>query len=139
MKLQIIFAPLLLSTMMDYTLTNAAKPVPLSLQQKQELFAYNSALLIIHIFESGYRCTLGEAFRTHEQAVIYMKEGLGIVHSKHCERLALDLNLFDSKGKYLTDFKDWEPIGMFWEHLYMHNVWGGRFVHRVDMDHIEME
>jgi len=135
MKFKIILAPLLFAAMMDYTVTLCSQ----TLQEKQELFAYSAAKLIIHIFESGYKCTLGEAFRTHEQALIYSKEHLGIVNSKHCQRLALDINLFDSTGKYIfADDKEYEALGHYWESLNPSNRWGGLF-HRHDLDHFEMD
>ena len=112
----------------------------LTLQQKQEQFAYNTARLIIHIFQSGYKCTLGEAFRTHEQAMIYAHEGLGITHSKHCERLAIDLNLFDKDGNYIsTEDAEYEQFGTYWHSLNPLNRWGGTFLHRRDADHYEMD
>lgn len=110
------------------------------LQQKQEQFALSVARLIIHIFESGYKCTLGEAFRTKEQAMIYAHEHLGIINSKHCERLAIDLNLFDKDGKYIfADDKEYEALGFYWQSLSPYNIWGGRWVHRHDLDHFEMD
>ena len=121
--------------MLDYTPTNA-----LSLQEKQEQFALNVAHLIIHIFESGYKCTLGEAFRTIEQAQIYAKAGLGISHSKHCERLAIDINLFDSTGRYIyASDKEYEALGVYWEKLTPGNRAGEFFRTRVDCGHYEMD
>ena len=111
----------------------------LTLQQKQEIFAYNTAKLIIHIFESGYKCTLGEAFRTQEQAMIYAKEGLGIAHSKHCERLALDLNLFDSNGNFIHDDDMYKQFGTYWQNLNISNRAGCFWIHRPDADHFEMD
>ena len=162
MNLKIIFAPLLLATMLDYTptlhgqigsqigaqaVTNSHNLPSRShtpnfggqaLQQKQEQFAFNVALLILHIFQSGYKCTLGEAYRTTEQALIYAKEGLGISHSKHCERLAIDLNLFDPDSNYIfEDCKEYEALGAYWMSLNPHNIWGGTFRHRKDQNHFE--
>jgi hypothetical protein len=147
MNLKIIFAPFLLATMLDYTVTNAMIQTQhvtschgLTLQQKQEAFAYNTALLIISIFNSGYKCTLGEAFRTTTQAQIYAHEGLGITHSKHCERLAIDLNLFDKDGKYIfEDCKEYEILGAYWQSLSPYNVWGGAWHHRKDQNHFEAD
>jgi len=156
MNLKIIFAPFILATMLDYTPTLSPVSMPINivsplrssspnfggqaLQQKQETFAYNTALLILTIFQSGYKCTLGEAFRTHEQALVYSKTGVGIVNSKHCERLAIDLNLFDKNGKYVfEDCNEYEILGAYWMSLNPHNVWGGHWIHRSDPNHFEAD
>lgn len=92
------------------------------------IFARNVAKLIEYIFESGYTCTLGEAFRTVEQARLYAQKGKGSLNSLHCKRLAIDLNIFSPAGEYLTDTKDYETFGKYWESLNSHNVWGGNFI-----------
>jgi hypothetical protein len=98
----------------------------MTLSEKQAVFARNVAKLIEFIFDKGYTCTLGEAYRTPEQAAANAKKGTGIRNSLHCDRLAIDLNLFRD-GKYLTDSRDHEPIGLYWEALHPDNAWGGRF------------
>ena len=139
MNLKIIFAPLLLSTMMDYTTTSAMTVHESILLQKQQLFALNAARLILYIYSQGYSVTLGECLRTTEQAQIYAKEGLGITHSKHCERLALDLNLFDKDGKFLHDGEAYKIMGLYWQSLSPHNISGAFWTHRPDLDHFEMD
>lgn len=104
---------------------------------KQVVFARNTAKLIQYINDNNHFCTWGEAFRTAEQAAIYAKNGKGILNSLHCSRLAIDLNLFNLKGDYLTLSKDYEPFGVYWESLNVMNRWGGRFK-RVDGNHYEM-
>lgn len=111
----------------------------MTLFEKQRIFALNVAALIKFINDFGQYCTLGEAERSQEQAEIYAKEGKGIVDSLHCKRLAIDLNLFDKNGLYLTQKKDYEMAGEFWEKLHSLNRWGGRFEHLVDLDHFEMQ
>jgi hypothetical protein len=110
----------------------------MSLVDQQHLFAVNLAKLFIHIDESGVKFSIGEVFRTPEQAVLYAKEGKGIVDSLHCKRLAADLNLFSATGEYLADSKDYETMGLYWESLDPLNRWGGRFK-RADGNHIEMQ
>jgi hypothetical protein len=117
-----------------------------TLHDEQSTFASNVSRLLAFIYKEGYQCTLGEAWRSPEQAAIYAKEGKGIRDSLHCERLAIDLNLFDEDGKYLNDFDDYEHIGTFWESLHEDNEWGGRWKpskehpkQTVDMDHFEMK
>ncbi len=109
---------------------------PHSLSDKQKQFALSVAKFIDYIFTSGHSCTLGEAFRTPEQALIYAKTGKGIANSLHCKRLAIDLNIFSSKGTYLSDTKDYEPFGLYWESLGPNYRWGGRFS-RADGNHFE--
>src|SRR5271157_5614640 len=94
----------------------------------QFIFAKNIALLLQFIFASGYFCSVGEAFRTKEQAIWDQSNHTGIVASLHCERLAMDLNLFNRDGKYLDDKKDYEVIGKYWENLNPRNRWGGRWI-----------
>lgn len=81
--------------------------------------------------------TLGEAFRTKEQAELYAQSGKGIKNSLHCKRLAIDINIFDAKGTYLEDSQAYEFAGTFWESLHADNRWGGRFS-RPDGGHFEM-
>ena len=111
----------------------------LCLAERQETFSRNVAQLIEYIYSQGYRCTLGEAFRTHEQAIIYSHNGKGIVNSKHCERLAIDLNLVDLNGQFVFDETHYEKFGEYWEKLSPFNRWGGRWIHRPDTDHFEMD
>lgn len=99
------------------------------------IFARNVAKLIEYIFESGYTCTLGEAFRSVEQARWYAEQGKGVVNSLHCKRLAIDLNIFNPAGEYLTNTKDYEQFGKHWETLHRQNVWGGKFE---DGNHFQM-
>lgn len=99
----------------------------MQLSDKQKQFAQQAAQLITYIFSQGYSCTLGEAFRTNEQAMIYAKTGKGIINSLHCKRLAIDLNVFSPEGTYLEDTKSYEIFGIWWEKLDPENRWGGRF------------
>lgn len=110
----------------------------MNLSQKQIIFARNFAQLIEYIYSKGYSCTIGEVFRTAEQAQIYAKEGKGIVDSLHCKRLAADINLFDSHGNYLSDTTSYKPFGVYWESLHKNNRWGGSFNH-ADGNHFEMQ
>lgn len=111
----------------------------MNLSDQQQLFALNVSTLIAQIHLRDYRCTLGEAFRTEEQAEIYAKSGKGIEDSLHCKRLAIDLALFSPLGRYLTDSALYEPFGVFWESLHPLNQWGGRWTHRPDGNHFEMK
>ena len=111
----------------------------MTLQQRQSLFAWNISKLIDFINNSSHKVTFAEAWRSPEQAALYAKEGKGIVHSLHIERLAIDLNLFDDSGKYLTEKSDYERFGAYWESLNPYNRWGGNFKTLVDCVHFEMQ
>jgi hypothetical protein len=111
----------------------------LSLLDEQEVFSRNVCKLIEFANNKGYSVTLGEAYRTHEQALIYAHEGLGIKNSLHCERLAIDLNIFDKSGKPLSTIEEYKPFGEYWESLNEDNTWGGKWIHRPDSDHFEMD
>jgi len=114
----------------------------MTLQDRQQIFAQNVALLINYIYIKGFKCTMGEAFRTEEQAAIYAKEDKGVRDSLHCKRLALDLNLFTANGTYVMNSAIYKPFGMYWQSLHPDNVWGGCFVSksgkkRQDGNHFE--
>ena len=96
----------------------------MTLGEKQRKFSRMVALLIIHAYEMGYEITLGEAYRTPEQAEWNAQRGKGVINSLHCERLAIDLNLFKD-GNYLPNTIDHKPLGELWEQ--MGGAWGGRF------------
>lgn len=102
----------------------------MSLVNHQIIFAKNVVELINYIFSKNYAVTLGEAFRTLEQAKLYAQRGKGVANSLHCKRLAIDLNLFSIKDDtytYLTKSEDYEEFGKYWEMLHKKNRWGGRF------------
>ena len=93
----------------------------MTLRQKQSAFAYHEALLVLHIYESGYEVTLGDAQRSRTEAV-----RLGFKDSLHTLKLAVDLNLFRN-GRYLRSTKSHLPFGEWWEDQHDLARWGGRF------------
>lgn len=97
----------------------------MTLREKQSLFAELVAQLIIHATLEGYEVTLGEAYRSPEEAARLAREGKGIRRSLHTERLAIDLNLF-REGRYLGRTEDHRPLGIWWESLHELCRWGGR-------------
>ena len=108
--------------------------MPETLRQKQSRFALMVALLLTETDHMGYSATLGEAYRSPEEAKRLAGEGKGIVESLHCIRLAVDVNLF-KEGVYLTNTKDYEPLGKWWESI--GGSWGGRFT-RADGNHFSL-
>lgn len=109
----------------------------MKLSEKQQRFAYLIAKLIIWADSKGYKTTLGEAYRTPEQAQLNAKKGAGISNSLHTLRLAVDLNLFIN-GKYQTGTKAYKPLGDHWKKLDPLNRWGGDFK-KPDGNHFSSE
>ena len=98
----------------------------MTLGEKQELFTYLLAQLIVFAYGKGYKVRMGEVERSQEQAELNAKKGRGIANSLHTKRLAADLHLFKD-GKYLTQTEDHRELGEFWESLHSLARWGGRF------------
>lgn len=120
------------------------------LGRKQRQFPYLLAELLHWGYQNGYQVTLGEAYRSDEQAEINAlgetrrsrladlvalqfpelatkirnNTGSGIRTSLHGDRLAIDLNLFVN-GTYQPLTEAYRPLGEKWEAL--GGTWGGRF------------
>jgi hypothetical protein len=107
-----------------------------SLQESQQKFAQDVVLLLTHMLHQGYKFTFGETMRTKEQAELYAKQGKGIKNSLHCKRLAIDINLFNPQGEFLSKSEDHTLFGEYWESLSPVNRWCGKFT-RPDGDHYE--
>lgn len=121
---------------------DALSPTPglpeLSLGDRQRLFSRLMAALIVHIYASGYEVTMGECWRSPAVAAANAMKGTGIKNSLHCDRLAVDLNLFKD-GKFLTASDDHKPFGEWWEEQHPLCRWGGRFKDRPDGNHYSLE
>jgi hypothetical protein len=114
----------------------------MDLLQKQFIFSPLVARLILYAYQQGFKITLGEAWRSPETAEIYAQEGKGIADSNHCNRLAIDLNVFKD-DVLLTDSAQYLELGDFWESLSdpksaIKCVWGGTFS-KPDGDHFSIE
>ena len=109
-----------------------------TLREKQTRFARSVGPLIEKATELGYFVTLGEAWRTPEQAILNAKNGLGIVHSLHVQRLAIDLNLFTAEGKLVTDDTGHRELGKWWTAQSPDYRWGGNFEKLKDFDHYSL-
>ena len=99
----------------------------MTLRQKQSLFALLVAQLILQADALGYFVTFGECYRSPEEAARLANLGLGIKNSLHTKRLAIDLNLFNREGKYLSSTESHRPLGEWWERQHSACRWGGRF------------
>lgn len=98
----------------------------MTLRDRQVLFARLFAMLLIEAQALGYEVTLGECWRSPEEAVRLAGTGQGITRSLHCDRLAVDLNLFKD-GLFLTKSEQYLPLGEWWEKQHPDCRWGGRF------------
>jgi hypothetical protein len=103
----------------------------------QEEFAQAAARLISAAPSFGYTVTLGEAWRTPEQAAINAKKGTGISDSLHIDRLAIDLNFFKG-GMYVQGGSQLADIGAWWKRLGPNYRWGGDFHTRPDGNHFSI-
>ncbi len=127
-------------------------PAPIAtLLDKQNAFAGLAGRLVHRAQAMGYQVSLGEAWRTPEQAkfiieqvLLNAEKGIGIASSLHIKRLALDLNLFHN-GKYLNASSDYEALGKWWEAQStaqgpnpVRCRWGGRFK-KPDGNHFSIE
>ena len=98
-----------------------------SLSKKQREFTLMVGRLIDFIYSHNMEATLGEVWRTPYQQAKYFLDGKSkTLHSKHLQRLAIDLNLFIN-NRYITDPEKYRPLGEYWESINPENVWGGRF------------
>ncbi len=88
----------------------------MTLLEKQFMFSRLMPLLIDKALELGYEITLGEAYRSAEEAARLAKLGKGIVGSLHTLKLAIDLNLFKD-NVYLSTTEAHRQLGTYWESL----------------------
>jgi hypothetical protein len=98
----------------------------LALGEKQEVFSYLLAQLIIFAYGRGLKIRMGEVLRMQAQADANAASGAGISNSLHLLKLAVDINLFRD-GEYLLDIEDYRPLGDFWKGLAEGCRWGGDF------------
>ncbi len=106
----------------------------MTMNERQWIFTRDIAFLIEYAFRMGYRVRIAWAYRPRWAAKFLANMGLGIVDSKHTQYLAVDLDLFDKDGNYLSLTDDHLFLGEQWEK--MGHTWGGRFS-RPDGNHYE--
>lgn len=109
----------------------------MTLHAAQALHVKLVGQLIAFIYAAGFELTWGEAFRTPQQAQWDAAHHTGIVNSVHCDRLAVDLQLFKD-GVYLTDPTAYKFAGEYWKTLDPSCRWGGDFT-TVDADHFSLQ
>lgn len=117
----------------------------MTLREKQSAFAVLLARLILHAQHLGFQVTLGEVYRSPEEAARLAQAGKGITRSLHSDRLAADVMLFADTDKdgdldYLTTTAAYLPLGVWWEAQSTPGIeccWGGRFA-RQDGNHFSV-
>lgn len=111
----------------------------MKLLQKQFVFSQLVPFLIIEAKRLGFNVTLGECWRSPQEALRLSKTGAGIKNSLHTEKLAIDLNLFRGTT-YLTTNEAHRALGTYWESLSNGKdfvcTWGG---HWGDGNHYSIE
>lgn len=132
------------------------------LVNEQWIFLKDVSKLIEKIESLGFIATAGEMWRTEVQAWLnsrpanssmYVRDnqnnlhtytvpvgGVGVMMSKHRDRLAVDFNFFkQTEGKLIqvTTKQDLQILGDYWESLSDKNRWGGNFSTRLDCPHFE--
>lgn len=110
----------------------------MTLREKQSLFCYLVAKLVVWAYAQGYELTYGEVQRKSAQAAANAASGSGISNSLHLLSLAVDFHLFRD-GVYLQSTEDYKPLGDYWKSLHELCRWGGDFVSRPDGNHFSVE
>lgn len=104
---------------------------------KQRLFTKLIGQLIAYAYSAGYELTFGDAYRDPRLAQLNMQQGIGVAHSLHSERLAVDFNLFKD-GVWLQNTEDHRLLGEFWVGLNPDCRWGGNFTTKKDGNHYSL-
>jgi hypothetical protein len=107
-----------------------------TLHDAQALHVKLVAQLVTYVYAQGYELTWGEAYRTAQQAEWDAENHTGIVNSVHCDRLAVDLQLFKD-GNYLTDPASYQFMADYWQSLDP-SCRAGYYFSTVDADHFSI-
>lgn len=102
----------------------------MTLREKQSAFAILVAKLIMQAGVLGFQVTIGEVYRSPEEAERLFHLGRGVKNSLHTSKLAIDLSLFKD-GIYQPSTEAHRPLGEWWESQSTPPdiicCWGGRF------------
>ena len=92
----------------------------MTLGDKQRLLGELLVMLLTRMLGAGFQFRIAFAKRCEECPV-------GRPRSNHKSMLAIDIDLFDEDGNYLSKTEDHEEFGKFWEGLHSLCRWGGRW------------
>ncbi len=110
----------------------------MTLGEQQRLFVRLVGEFLTWVYDNpGWELSFGECYRTPEQAEINAQKGIGIAHSLHTQKLAIDLNLFIA-GEFQTSKAAYAPLGAKWKSMHPLARWGGDF-QSPDSDHFSLE
>ena len=107
-------------------------------REQYQQFLAGFAWLLDRAVAQGIAVRGGDWCRSQAQAAENAANGVGIVNSKHCYSLAVDLDIVDPQGtgkgiNYAS--VDYKTLGALWQSI--GGNWGGDFTTRVDMRHFE--
>ena len=88
----------------------------MTLGESQRKFTKMVGYLIGWAYANGYELTVGEGYRTPEQAKLYEDQGKGVANSLHCDRLAIDFNVFKD-GQWLQSGEQFIDLCEYWESI----------------------
>lgn len=107
------------------------------MMDEQFEFLKDVAKLLEFISKTSFIVTAGELWRPPEMQALYLQQGKSkAAHSKHQDRLAIDLNFFTQEKRFATK-AELKEIGGYWESLNKKNRWGGNFHTIEDTPHFE--
>ncbi len=110
----------------------------MTLREAQWEFLKDLKMLLNFIEMKGYSATGGELQRTLEQQQMYVNMGRSkTLNSRHIQKLAIDLAIFDQQGNWLQDKNRLQMFGDYWESLNDENSWGGNWKTFLDTPHFE--
>jgi len=106
-----------------------------TLLQAQFRFTENLTEFLKWLANQNYFVSLGECYRTQYQQDEYFRQKLSkTTHSKHQDKLAIDLNIFNGSGALVSN-AELVYFGEYWQSLHIKNkagaLWGW------DMNHFE--
>jgi len=87
----------------------------MNLKEKRMLFTQLVVLLIRQMTDAGFKPCLGKDGLKHRP------------NSLHYEGLAVDIDLYDGDGNYLSSTEAHRDFGMYWKGLHPDCRWGGDF------------
>lgn len=100
----------------------------MKLGERQKLFSFYIAKLILEMYARGYRVSCGDFMAKRRDPLEHKANSL------HYEQCAADLNLFKD-GKYLTTEEHHRQFAEYWESLHPHCRSGIRYG---DANHYEL-